>query len=80
MDMYVAKHHATGMPRNYEFYEIIQDNFEQEWRSEYYLSADSWAVFLEKHPDVAKKFPDEVDVMTQLIDESEFQAITVVFY
>jgi len=70
MDVYKVTFEQTGIPRNYEFYDRVLEYFRLD-DGTICINTDQWDEFLESHPLVAQKYPEEIAEVKKLLKESE---------
>ena len=56
---YIVKWDSAKLGGDSEFYDLIIKHFEN-GEGENYVTQENWEDFLENHPEIAEKFPEEI--------------------
>lgn len=75
MDAYLVKYESAGIPRNYEFFDLMQASFDND-SGNTTIDRDAWNEFLEQGTEAQRtkfneKYKEEIEAVEKLLKEND---------
>lgn len=77
-DIYLVKYKYAGIPRNYEFHDMLLSEFPLD-SGNVSVSKEELAELLKEQPELKEKFKEEIAALEKLLEEQDYDNVELSF-